>query len=380
LGVWLFVFLLPCSAWAALGQQSKDTTVPVQGGESAHDPARNKEEAPQPLTNDSIVKLVKKGLPEDSIISLINTRSERFSFAADAIAALQKAGVSARIISAMVNRDLRGSTATTAERNVDQDNQATEAAPNQSNSDAVTVAGKGPPTGESLTNDSIVKMVKAGLSDTVIVTTVTTQPGRYSLGADDIIALKKEGVSETVIGAMLTKPAINGTSAPAAPPSAEVTEVGVYFKKGDAWVEAMPEVVNWQTGGVIKSLVTADIVKEDVNGRIDGKASRSSVTTPVEVLVRLPEGTEITEYQLLHLHQHQNSREFRTVTGGVFHQSGGAKRDTLPFEYKKVAVRTYLVSLPNLDAGEYGLLPPGAVLSSHPSAQLGKMYTFHVIE
>ena len=73
-------------------------------------------------------------------------------------------------------------------------------------------------------------------------------------------------------------------------------------------------------------------------------------------------------------------REFRTVTGGVFHKSGGAKWDTLPFEYKKVAVRTYLVSLPNLDAGEYGFLSPGAALSSHASAQLGKMYTFRVIE
>jgi len=235
-----------------------------------------------------------------------------------------------------------------------------------------------PPQG--LTNDSIVKLVAAGLGEDTIIGIVNTQPGKYSVAADDIIALKKAAVPEKVIAAMVNKLPTDATSAPGPAPSTDVTEVGVYFKKGDAWVEVMPEVVNWQTGGVVKSHVTVGIVKGDVNGRIDGRASRNSVGTPLEFLVRSPEGVEITEYQLVHLHEHHDSREFRTVTGGIFHQSGGAKRDTLPFGYKKVAVRTYLVSLPNLDAGEYGFLSPGAALSSHASAQLGKMYTFHVLE
>jgi hypothetical protein len=238
----------------------------------------------------------------------------------------------------------------------------------------------GDQTPQPLTNDSIVKLVAAGLGEDTIIGIVNTQPGKYSVAADDIIALKKAAVPEKVIAAMLNRPPTNAISAPGPAPSVDVTEVGVYSKKGDAWVEVMPEVVNWQTGGVVKSSVTVGIVKGDVNGRIDGKTSRNSVGTPLEFLVRLPEGVEITEYQLVHLREHHDSREFRTVTGGIFHQSGGAKRDTLPFEYKKVAVRTYLVSLPNLDAGEYGFLSPGAALSSHASAQLGKMYTFRVIE
>jgi hypothetical protein len=73
----------------------------------------------------------------------------------------------------------------------------------------------------------------------------------------------------------------------------------------------------------------------------------------------------------VHLHEHHDSREFRTVTGGVFHQSGGAKRETLPLEYKKIGAGTYTVTLADaqLDrGGEYGLLAPGATLSSHASA------------
>jgi hypothetical protein len=79
------------------------------------------------------------------------------------------------------------------------------------------------------------------------------------------------------------------------------------------------------------------------------------------------------------LRGHNDSREFRTVTGGVMHVSGGATRDVIPFEGKKIANRMYKVLLPNLGAGEYGFLPPGAVTSSN-SASIGKMYTFRLIE
>ena len=41
-------------------------------------------------------------------------------------------------------------------------------------------------------------------------------------------------------------------------------------------------------------------------------------------------------YQLLHLHTKDNRREFRAVTGGVIHQSGGAQRDTLPLNHGKL--------------------------------------------
>jgi hypothetical protein len=45
---------------------------------------------------------------------------------------------------------------------------------------------------QPLTNDSIIKLTKAGLGEDTVVTMVETQPGKYSLGADDIIALKQE--------------------------------------------------------------------------------------------------------------------------------------------------------------------------------------------
>jgi hypothetical protein len=104
------------------------------------------------------------------------------------------------------------------------------------------------------------------------------------------------------------------------------------------------------------------------------------VNTPAEILIYTAEGVAITEYQLLRLRANKDAREFRTVTGGVFHTSGGATRDLIPFEGKKMASRTYTITLPNLSSGEYGFLPPGAVMSSSASASLGKMYTFRILE
>jgi hypothetical protein len=242
-------------------------------------------------------------------------------------------------------------------------------------------------TGQDILNDdSVVKMVKAGLGEGLILNMIQNQPGNYALTPDDLVKLKTEGVSEKLLGAMVTKGTRSAT--PATAPSSAATadgeipsgiDIGVYYKKAGNWEELLPEVVNWKTGGVLKSMASAGIVKGDINGHIAQAHSRNSVTSPIEVLNYAPEGVAITEYQLLHLHDEKESREFRTVTGGVMHVSGGATRDVIPFEGKKIANRMYRVLLPSLGAGEYGFLPPGAVTSSN-SASIGKMYTFRLIE
>ncbi len=241
---------------------------------------------------------------------------------------------------------------------------------------------------EVLTNDSIVKMVKSGLGEGVVVSMVQTQPGKYSLTADDLVKLKQAGVSDKVLAAMIAKgssgaaPARSAASGPA--PAAEPDiprdlDVGVYYKKDSKWVPLLPEIVDWKTGGVLKHVGSIGIVKGDVNGHLQGTHSHNTAKTPVEVLIRAPEGVEYTEYQLIHLRENKGNREFRTVTGGVFHESSGAMRDVLSFDAKPVGKRLWKVVLPSLEAGEYGFLPPGAFGSAN-SASIGKMYTFTLLE
>ncbi len=233
---------------------------------------------------------------------------------------------------------------------------------------------------QTLNNDSILKMVNAGLGPDVIVTMVQSQPGAYKLGADEMIALKSAGVPDKVITAMLTK---GNSPAPSGPPAVEAAstrEIGVYFKKDGEWKDLLPEVVNWKTGGVLKSIASAGIVKGDINGNVQGTNSRTKLASPVEIMIYAPEGVAVTEYQLLKLRENKSYREFRTVTGGVMHVAGGATRDLIPFEGKKIASRTFSVSLTNLKPGEYGILPPGANSATSASAQLGKLYSFSIVE
>jgi hypothetical protein len=235
-----------------------------------------------------------------------------------------------------------------------------------------------------LTNDSIVKMVKSGLGENLIVSMVQGQPGKYLLNPDELLKLKDAGVSEKILAAMASKGTSNGGSqgpvaATGDPDVPQGIDIGVYYRKAGKWEEMLPEVVNWKTGGVLKHIATAGVVKGDVNGHIPNGHSRNSVTSPIEVLIYAHEGVAITEYQLIHLHDNPDNREFRTVTGGVMHESGGATRDVIPFEGKKVANRMYKVVLPSLGAGEYGFLPPEAV-SLSKGASIGKMYTFRLIE
>jgi hypothetical protein len=232
----------------------------------------------------------------------------------------------------------------------------------------------------ALTNDAVIKMVKAGLGEDVLLSTIQAQPALYATGPDDLIALKTAGVGDKVIAAMIAKSSGKAPSSTSAAPAGPVTEVGVYFKKNETWADLNPEVVDFKTGGVIKSIGTVGIVKGDINGHINGAHSKNGINQPVTLLVYAPEGVAITEYQLLRLREQKGSREFRTVTGGVLHVSGGQTRDAVDFQNKKIAPRTYEIDLPNLGSGEYGLLPPTSSDSTATSGRIGKIYSFRILE
>jgi hypothetical protein len=237
---------------------------------------------------------------------------------------------------------------------------------------------------EALTNASIVKMTKAGLGEGLIVSMVQNQPGHYDLTPDTLTSLKSQGVSEKVLAAMAAK-----NAAPAAPAGAakaasadayDDMDIGVYYKLKGVWTQMGSEPVNWKTGGALKSFGSRGIVKGDVNGHLNGKESPTKVTTPLEFLIKAPEGSEGTDYQLVRLHVNSDNREFRTKTGGVFHSSGGSTRDQVEFEQTRIAKHIYTVTFKeDLAPGEYAFLAPG-LTNSTASGSTGKAYTFHMLE
>jgi hypothetical protein len=241
----------------------------------------------------------------------------------------------------------------------------------------------------------VYQLCKNGLhADEVIAIIMAAPDVNFELSPGSTDALLRGGVPDRVVKAMAAR--MNGTAVSALPGGSPGTvtfggspedraalppfpdETGIYFRQGAEWTDVPPEIINWQTGGVVKRGLTLGIIKGDVNGRIPKPNSPTQLTTPIQLLVYALEDTAISEYQLLRLRTHPDAREFRTVTGGVFHVSGGAKRDTFDLESVKIARRMYLVKLPVLGPGEYGILPPGATIARSASEQFGKMFTFRV--
>jgi len=197
------------------------------------------------------------------------------------------------------------------------------------------------PRSQGLTVDSIVAMVQAGLSEDVVLARIRKEGKAFDLSPEEMIRLKKAGVSNAILQVMLD-PKAEVQRAAAPPPPAEAppplstappteagkkasepasvaaagaepggltagappfSEVGVYYKKGGQWMEMLPEIVNWRTGGVLKNIASVGIVKKDLNGNIPGLHSRNSAALPAEFVIYMPEGVAITEYQLLRLRE-----------------------------------------------------------------------------
>jgi len=114
------------------------------------------------------------------------------------------------------------------------------------------------------------------------------------------------------------------------------------------------------------------------NGTVQGPKSALQIGKGAEFIIRCPEGTAITEYQLLRLDMKGDRREFRAWTGGVFLSSEGAEKNAEKFDSEKIAPRVFRIKLPILKKGEYGILPPGS--ASGNIASSGKLYTFGIIE
>ncbi len=73
---------------------------------------------------------------------------------------------------------------------------------------------------QALTNDDVIKMVSAKLSDTVVISKIKASACRFDTGPDALVNLKKSGASDSVIEAISTCTPSN----PAAPVATPVTE------------------------------------------------------------------------------------------------------------------------------------------------------------
>ncbi len=215
-------------------------------------------QADGPLTNAAVIKLVRAGFSEKTVITIIRTRPAHFDLAPDQLIELKKRGVGEKIILAMLGRD--GSVLLADDDTGDgftndpffTDAERTKRAPgaggatppgdpnetnifgssggmrgrSQTNGVNGGAAGETQTTGSAtvrilrppseggsgappklartptLTNDAIVELVAAGFSEGTIIRRIENSPAEFDLAPAKLAELRRRHVSEPVIAAM----------------------------------------------------------------------------------------------------------------------------------------------------------------------------------
>lgn len=204
-----------------------------------------------PLTNASVIKLVRAGFKEKTLIAIINSRPVQFDLSPDRLIELKKSGVTERVILSMLARDENtvmadedfsddpffggsnsprrggqsgaggdggtgifgsgsGSQSRTRGRGM---SGASQGEAQTSGSATVRIlrppaeaaGAAAPPTLErtpTLTNDSVVELVEAGFSEGTIIRRIEQSPAEFDLSPARLAELRRRRVSEPIINAM----------------------------------------------------------------------------------------------------------------------------------------------------------------------------------
>ena len=216
----------------------------VSCGAAMHVPAQ---QAEAPLTNAAVVKLVRAGFKEKTVIAIIHNRPNRFNLDPDRLIELKRSGVSENIILAMLAQtdsfaladddwiddagfkgntkagdgnskgqpggsDIFGSSSGSRSQNRGRGmNGGNEGETVTTGSATVRIlrppaeAGGAPVKMEktpTLTNDSVIKLVEAGFSEGTIIKRIEDSPAAFDLTSAKLEELRRRRVSEAIIVAM----------------------------------------------------------------------------------------------------------------------------------------------------------------------------------
>lgn len=202
----------------------------------------------EPLTNAAVIKLVRAGFKDKTVIAIIHSRPNTFDLTADRLIELKRNNVSENVILAMLSQS--GAEFSSDELSDDvffEDRPNNSAKGNSGNDEGTSIFGSGgssrsqtkgrgmsganegqtqttgsatvrilrPPVEEgavavrlektpTLTNDSVIQLVEAGFSEGTIIKRIEKSPVEFDLSPAKLNELRKKRVTEPVIAAMTT--------------------------------------------------------------------------------------------------------------------------------------------------------------------------------
>jgi len=240
-----------------------------------------------------------------------------------------------------------------------------------------------PVAAETLTNASVISLVRAGLGDEAVIAKIKASDGKYNLSTDDLIALKNAGVPGGVIAAMLDASAKAAGSA-----AMSVTDInpmtphpsGVYFidTRANRLARMDPTMSSQaKTGGIWGYALTAGIASMSVKVAIAGDSARVSAASQPSFYFFFDESNPATsnlasswaagdamtvtspaEFTLIRLMQKKGRREARVGSMNIAGaKTGVMDHDRILFDYDLVRPGVYKVTPKQaLEPGQYGFI------------------------
>ena len=231
---------------------------------------------------------------------------------------------------------------------------------------------------EVLTNDSLVALKKAGLSDSIIISKIKSSQTKFDVSTQGLIGLKNAGLSDQVIEAVVNArsgtaapPAAAAPAAPAAAAGTATTKETIYHLAGGKYVELNPAASSMETNVSFYSNKSELVLKgRKAQYRVtDKKPVFYSAWGPNEApLVRMKPGSD---------HDDRNLK----IGGGSFMPFGGTQsfgvrsEDRIDVDAEKDARGLYKMSPKEpLKPGEYAFV----LTFGSAAGASGKVYDFGI--
>ena len=249
-----------------------------------------------------------------------------------------------------------------------------------------------------LHNEDVVQMVRAKLSDGLIVAKIKSSACRFDTSTSQLIKLKSEGVSDAVLKAMAE------CGAPAAAPAAAATTPadpndpdsphapGIYLLEqgsaGRQMITLEPTASSGErTGGMFKMAMSYGLAKANYKMAIPGHQAKIRVQEPRPTFYfyfataagSMGQGpTNPSDFSLVKLDQKNNRREVVVGRAGITGISSGvSSKDAVPFDAESIRPGVYkVVAKDDLKPGEYAFF--SATSAQTMGLTGGKLFAFGI--
>jgi len=233
---------------------------------------------------------------------------------------------------------------------------------------------------ETLTNDTVVALLEAGLGEEAVIAKIETSEGDFVTDSKTLLDLRAKGVPSSVVAAMV-KNASGTIKYDDASPNPSVPHTpGFYMvddRSGAPRMRKIDPIASTQTktGGLLGYAFTAGIASASVKAVLPGGTAQTQTTNrrPTFYVFFDPAGPAQSpvfstgfgnavispnEFSLIDLMEKKDRREARVGSLNIAGaKTGVMDKDQIPFSYEQVSNYVFKVT-PDVDLapGEYGFL------------------------